>query len=157
MTFDPWRVIRGPKDGRPRILHTMLRVRDLDASLRFYVEGLGMQVLERVEIEARRATGVFVGFNAEDVGRLLELTWYWDADQPYSHGTGYGHVGIATPDIAGTYARLEAMGASCVEPPSVVFPGAPARAFAKDPDGYDVELIEVRAAGLSSESRQGAA
>jgi lactoylglutathione lyase len=146
MSFDPRRVIRGPKDGRSRIMHTMLRVRDLDASLRFYVEGLGMTVLERVDIEVRRATGVFIGFQATDVGRLLELTWYWDAEEPYTHGSGYGHVGVAVPDVAAMFDRLTALGARGVHPPAVLFEGAPARAFVKDPDGNDVELIEAPAA-----------
>lgn len=142
--FDPRRVILGPRDGKRRLLHTMLRVRDLGATLRFYEGAVGMQVLERVDVAVKRATGVFIAFNAEDAGRALELTHYWDAETPYSHGSGYGHVAIGVLGLEAVVARLEAAEVEITERPSALAPGAPSRAFVKDPDGYDVEFIETR-------------
>ena len=141
--FDPRRVIRGPKDGKPRLLHTNLRVRDMDAALRFYVDGLGMTVMERVEVESRGATVAFVGFNADEAGRLLELSCYRDRDEAYAHGTGYGHVAVGVLGIAAMLEKLETMGVEVAEPPVTLAPGAPARAIVRDPDGYAVELIET--------------
>lgn len=142
--FDPKRVIRGPKDGRSRVLHTMLRVKDLDASLRFYVVGLGMKLLERVDIKSKNATVVFVGFNDHDVGRLLELTYYKGLDQAYTHGSGYGHVAVGVPDMAAALAGLEAIGVEISQRPAALALGVLLRSFVKDPDGYGVELVQTR-------------
>jgi lactoylglutathione lyase len=140
--FKPDSAIMGPKDGRARILHTMLRVTDLETAVRFYVEGLGMQVLARVEIEARNATAVFVGFDGEDAGAPVELTRYWDEQRPYTHGTGYGHVAVGVTDVPAAFARLEALGAEIIMRPGTMVPDGPCCAFVRDPDGYAVELVE---------------
>lgn len=139
--FDSRSVILGPRDGRPRLLHTMLRVRDLGASLRFYVEGLGMKELERVEIESRRLTSVFVGFNEDDAGRQLELSAYWDREEPYSHGSGYGHVAISVADVGLAVAKLEALGGAISQSLAPRYANSPLRTVVKDPDGYDVLLV----------------
>jgi lactoylglutathione lyase len=76
----------------------------------------------------------------------LELACYWDPPEPYTHGTGYGHVAIGVPDVAATVARLEGLGAPCTRRPCAGASGAPVVAFVKDPDGYDVELIETAGA-----------
>jgi lactoylglutathione lyase len=141
----PAAVVLGPDDGASRVLHSMLRVKDPEATIRFYADGLGMKVLQRVDIEVKRATGMFLGYGADEPGRKLEFTSYWDAEAPYTHGSGYGHVAVGARDVMGTLARLEAMGVEVTERPAVLFAGAPLRAFVKDPDGYAVELIEVPA------------
>ena len=133
----------GADATRPRFLHTMIRVRDFDASLRFYVDGLGMKVLDRFEIEARRVTAFFIGFGGYEDGGCLELTHLWDVDA-YTHGTGYGHIAIGVPDLPGALAKLEAMGVEVTQRPVKYFADAPHLAFVKDPDGYSVELIQTR-------------
>jgi lactoylglutathione lyase len=141
---DPHLWIWGWKDEKPRLLHTMLRVKDFDASLRFYVDGLGMRVFDRYEIESRRASCMFIGFNDYAGGGLIELAQYWDAEGPPTHGSGYGHVAIGAPDITGMLAKLEAMGVEVTLRPRALIGAGPRVAFVKDPDGYAVELIETR-------------
>jgi lactoylglutathione lyase len=122
----------------------MIRVNDFDVALRFYVDGLGMKVLDRFDIESRRVTLLFIGYGGYAEGGLLELTRGWDADGPYSHGTGYGHISIGVPDIAAMVAKLEAMGVEITSRPKALMAGGPSVAFVKDPDGYEIELIQTR-------------
>ena len=137
--FNP-RAILGPNDGKPRLLHTMLPVTDLDASVRFYVEGAGMKVLYRAPAnEFSRAEAVFVGFGGADEGNaLIELVRYLDHEGPYSHGTGACHICIGVADVPAMSAKLVALGARVVpkkvsRPPSVL-------QFLADPDGHEIEL-----------------
>lgn len=141
--FDPKHVILGPNDGEPRIIHTMVRVKNIDRSLGFYVDGLGMTVLERLDIEAEEATAVFVGYGGGDAGAPLGLVCYRDGEGSYTHGSGYGHVAVGVADLPTTFARLEAAGAEIVMRPGVLVPGGASCAFVKDPDGYSVELLET--------------
>lgn len=141
--FDPDNVILGPDDGHPRILHTMLRIADLDRARRFYIDGLGMTQRERVEIAFRGGvTALFVGYDNGDAGRSIELTCYRQPGGPYTHGAGYGHIAVGVPDVAAMVERLAALSFACTESPRLTHPGAPLRAFVRDADGYDVELIE---------------
>ena len=141
--FDTNGVILGPDDGQPRVLHTMLRIADLDRALRFYINGLGMAERERVEIDFRGGvTALFVGYDSGDAGRSIELTCYRQPGEAYTHGSGYGHVAIGVADVAATVERLTGLGFECTEAPRLTHPGAPLRAFVRDADGYDVELIE---------------
>lgn len=127
--FDPKNVILGPRDGVTRILHTMLRISDVDAALRFYVDGLGMTLLERIDIEAKGGvTALFVGYDADGAGRQLELSFYRAATEPYTHGTGFGHVAIETPDPDAIRARLEPLG--------IEHETTAAGLFVRDPDGH---------------------
>lgn len=142
--FDPRLWVWGANASKPRLLHSMVRVKDVDAAIHFYVNGLGMKVLGRFEIETRRSTGVFLGFGDYDAGGVLELAQKWDHEGPYSHGSGYGHVAIGVPDMAATVAKLEAMGTEVTLRPKALIAGGPAVAFVKDPDGYEVELIQTR-------------
>ena len=136
--FDPDNVILGPADGRRRILHTMLRIGDVDRALHFYVDGLGMRLLERVDIEFRGGvTGLFVGYDAAEGGRMLELSCYRAATEPYTHGTGFGHVAVRVPDLAAACARLVALGFPCA-----LAAGDPRRATVRDPDGHAFLLTE---------------
>ena len=135
----------GTHNSKPRMLHTMIRVKDFDAALRFYVDGLGMkQLSDRFDVETRRVTAVYLGFEDYDAGGCLELVSRWDVDEPYTHGSGYGHIAVGTPDIEGMVAKLEAMGAEVTLRPTVLIEGGPLVAFVKDPEGYAVEFIQTR-------------
>lgn len=127
-----------------RVLHTMIRVRNVDASLRFYCDGLGMTLLDRYDFEQGRFSILFLSYGDYDDGGALELTYNWDTENDYSHGSGYGHVAIGVPDIDDVYKRLESYGGELMKPPKTIMDGAPALAFVKDPDGYQIELIETR-------------
>lgn len=145
-SIDPlW--VWGEESDRPRILHTMIRVRDLDASLRFYRDGLGMAVLGRHDFDKGRFSIVFLSYAGyRDGPAALELTYNWDQTTDYTHGSGYGHVGIGVPDVADAYARLARFGGTQVTAPKSLVAGAPLLAFVKDPDGYAIELIQTRRA-----------
>ena len=126
-----------------RMLHTMLRVRDLDKSLKFFCDALGMRVLRKQDYPEGRFTLAFVGYGGEDDHTVLELTYNWDQDKPYELGGGYGHVAIGVPDIYKTCEELEKKGIKIVRPPGPMKHGTTVIAFVEDPDGYKVELIET--------------
>ena len=125
-----------------RMLHTMIRVKDLDASLDFYTRLLGMQLLRKVDFPEGKFTLAFVGYGPEESNTVLELTHNWDQQAPYDHGTGYGHVALAVPDIHETCEELKANGAKVVREPGPMKHGSTVIAFIEDPDGYKVELIK---------------
>ncbi len=141
MSDDYW--IWGKDADRPRILHSMIRVGDLERSLDFYCNKLGMMQLSRVDIESGRFSIVFVNFSEDFDSGAIELTHNWDREEGYTHGTGYGHVAIGVPDLFATCERLRAAGIAITAEPKVLLPGAPALAFVKDPDGYAIELIQT--------------
>lgn len=135
----------GEADDRPRVLHSMLRVRDVDASLRFYCDGLGMTLLDRYDFEQGRFSILFLSFAGyRDGPAALELTYNWDTDADYTLGSGYGHLAIGVPDVTAMYERLADHGGTQVTAPKTMLAGAPELAFVKDPDGYAVELIQIR-------------
>jgi len=125
-----------------RLLHTMLRVRDLDASLKFYHDLLGMKVLRRQEYPDGKFTLAFVGYGGEDDHTVLELTYNWDQEKPYDMGSGYGHIAIGVSDIYKACKDLKDNGVKIVRPPGPMKHGTTVIAFIEDPDGYKVELIE---------------
>ena len=125
-----------------RILHTMVRVRDLDKSLDFYTRLLGMTQLRRKDFPGGKFTLAFVGYGAEADHAVIELTHNWDQDEPYDLGSGFGHVAIGVPDIYATCERLEAEGVALPRPPGPMKHGTTVIAFIEDPDGYKIELIE---------------
>ena len=129
---------------RFRMLHTMLRVRDLDKSLKFFCEDLGMRVLRKQDYPEGKFTLAFVGYGGEDDHTVLELTYNWDQDKPYELGGGYGHIAIGVPDIYKTCEELEKKGVKIVRPPGPMKHGTTVIAFLEDPDGYKVELIETK-------------
>ena len=96
----------GSKAQRPRLLHSMIRIRDVDASLRFYVDGMGMKLLDRYDIEAHRFSILFLSFDEYEDGPALELTYNWGVEEPYTHGSGYGHIALGVPDVAQTVGAL---------------------------------------------------
>ena len=132
-----------PQDSkRFRILHTMIRVRDLDKSLDFYTRLLGMTQLRRKDFPGGKFTLAFVGYGGEADHTVIELTHNWDQEEPYDLGSGFGHVAIGVPDIYATCERLKAEGVAIPRPPGPMKHGTTVIAFIEDPDGYKIELIE---------------
>ncbi|MFN9546983.1 MAG: lactoylglutathione lyase [Cyanobacteriota bacterium] len=125
-----------------RLLHTMLRVGDLERSLRFYTEVLGMRLLRRKEYSDGRFTLAFVGYGEERDHTVLELTHNWDTGA-YEIGSGYGHIAIGVDDITGTCQAIAEKGGRVVRPPGPMKHGSTVIAFVEDPDGYRVELIQL--------------
>ena len=127
-----------------RLLHTMIRVRDLDKSIDFYTRHLGMTLLRKKDFPDGRFTNVFVGYGDETREAVIELTHNWDQAEPYEMGGGFGHLAVAVPDIYKTCAELEAEGVAIPRPPGPMkFGGtSTAMAFIEDPDGYRIELIQ---------------
>ncbi len=128
--------------NRFRMLHTMIRVRDLERSLAFYTGALGMEVLRRQDYPSGRFTLAFVGYGPEENHTVLELTHNWDQNEDYVQGDAWGHIALGVPDIYGTCARLEAEGVRIPRPPGPMQHGQTVIAFIEDPDGYKVELIQ---------------
>ncbi len=128
--------------GQQRILHTMLRVLDLDKSIDFYTRLLGMKLLRRTDFPGGKFTLAFVGYGDEADHAVIELTHNWDQKVPYELGNAYGHVAIAVPDIHATCERLQKEGAKIPRPPGPMKHGSTVLAFVEDPDGYKIELIE---------------
>ena len=125
-----------------RLLHTMIRVKDQDKSIDFYTRHLGMKVLRQKEFEGGRFTNTFIGYGDETSEAVIELTYNWDQDEPYSHGSGFGHLAVGVPDICGTCEALENEGVSIPRKPGPMKHGTTVIAFIEDPDGYKIELIE---------------
>lgn len=124
-----------------RILHTMLRVGDLERSLRFYTEVLGMTLLRRHDYPEGRFTLAFVGYGAEAETAVLELTHNWDTSQ-YELGTGFGHVAIEVADAAAACQTIRERGGKVVREAGPMKHGTTVIAFVEDPDGYKIELIQ---------------
>jgi lactoylglutathione lyase len=130
------------KPERYRMLHTMLRVMDIDASLKFYTEQLGMKLLRKKDFEGGRFTLAFVGYGDETDHTVLELTHNWDQKEKYEMGAAYGHIAIGVPDIYATCERLARAGVKIPRPAGPMKGSTTVIAFVEDPDGYRVELIE---------------
>ena len=124
-----------------RFLHTMLRVGDLEASKKFYVEAFGMKVLRESEYPDGKFTLCFVGYGDESSNTVLELTYNWDRSE-YTIGDAYGHIAIGTEDIEATCDRVRALGYKVTREPGPMKHGTTVIAFVEDPTGYKVELIE---------------
>lgn len=127
-----------------RILHTMLRVGDLERSIDFYTNVLGMRVLRRTDRPDQRYTLAFVGYGDERENAVLELTYNYGVDR-YDLGDAYGHVAIAVPDAKAACDAVRAKGGNVTREAGPVKGGTTVIAFVQDPDGYKIELIEQRA------------
>ena len=125
-----------------RILHAMIRVGDLDRSLRFYCDVLGMRLLRRHDYPGGRFTLAFVGYGDEDRETVLELTHNWDTDR-YEVGTGFGHVALGVDDVYRRCDELRQKGVRIVREPGPMKHGTTEIAFVEDPDGYRIELIQT--------------
>ncbi len=124
-----------------RIAHTMIRVTDLDRSLRFYENALGMRVLRRTDYPDGRFTLAFVGYGDERDTAVLELTHNWDTAS-YEMGTGFGHIAIEVADAAAACAQVATAGGRVTRPAGPMKHGTTVIAFVEDPDGYKIEFIE---------------
>ncbi|MBS3798546.1 MULTISPECIES: lactoylglutathione lyase [unclassified Pseudoalteromonas] len=126
-----------------RLLHTMLRVGNLERSIEFYTQVLGMKELRRADNEEYRYTLAFVGYGEEKDHTVLELTYNWDQDS-YELGTAYGHIAIEYDDIYKACDEIRAAGGVISREPGPVKGGTTEIAFVKDPDGYAIELIQKK-------------
>lgn len=124
-----------------RLLHTMLRVVDLDKSIAFYTEVLGMRLLRRQDYPEGRFTLAFVGYQDERDGAVIELTHNWDTDA-YDLGSAFGHIAVAVPDAYAACDAIRARGGRVVREAGPMKHGSTVIAFVEDPDGYRVELIQ---------------
>ncbi|MGR5148081.1 lactoylglutathione lyase [Photobacterium alginatilyticum] len=125
-----------------KFLHTMIRVTDLDQSIKFYTQVLGMSVLDRTENTDYRYTLVFVGYEDQPEGTTIELTYNWDTNQ-YDIGNAFGHLALGVDDIYGACDKIKAQGGNVTREPGPVKGGSTHIAFITDPDGYQIELIQV--------------
>jgi lactoylglutathione lyase len=124
-----------------RILHTMLRVGDLDRSVKFYTEVLGMKLLRTTDRPDQKYSLAFVGYDDEDKTAVLELTYNYGVDK-YDLGTAYGHVAIAVPDAYKACDAIKRRGGKVTREAGPVKGGTTVIAFVEDPDGYKIELIQ---------------
>jgi lactoylglutathione lyase len=124
-----------------RLLHTMLRVGDLEASIRFYCDVLGMTLLRREDFPSGKFTLAFVGYGNESDNTVIELTHNWDTSA-YAIGDGYGHIAIGVEDIYGTCEKIAIKGGKVIRAPGAMKHGTTVIAFVEDPTGYKVELIQ---------------
>ncbi len=124
-----------------RILHTMLRVGDLQRSIRFYCDVLGMKVLRTTDRPEQKYTLAFVGYGNESEHAVLELTYNYGVDK-YDLGSGYGHVAVEVPNAAAACDAVRNKGGKVTREAGPVKGGTTVIAFVEDPDGYKIELIE---------------
>ncbi|WED23717.1 lactoylglutathione lyase [Vibrio sp. JC009] len=123
-----------------KFLHTMVRVGDLEKSIEFYTKVLGMSILDKFENPEYRYSLVFVGY--EDQSVTLELTYNWDTDE-YDLGNGFGHLALGVEDIYATCDKIKALGGKVTREPGPMKGGTTHIAFVTDPDGYQIELIQM--------------
>ena len=125
-----------------RLLHTMIRVMDLDKSIDFYTRHLGMKLLSRKDYPSGEFTLAFVGYGDKDDDTVIELTHNWGRSEPYQLGTAFGHLAIGVADIHGTCEKLAKEGVKIPRPAGPMAHGGSVIAFVEDPDGYKIELIQ---------------
>ena len=128
-----------------RILHTMLRVGDLQRSIKFYQDVLGMRLLRTSENPEYKYSLAFLGYDDEDKSAVIELTYNWGVES-YELGTAYGHIAIGVNDIYTTCEAVKAAGGKVTREPGPVKGGTTVIAFVEDPDGYKIEFIENKSA-----------
>jgi lactoylglutathione lyase len=124
-----------------RLLHTMLRVGDLDRSIDFYTNVLGMKVLRRKDYPEGKFTLAFVGYGEESETAVIELTHNWDTHK-YELGNGYGHIAIAVPDAYKACEAVKAKGGKVTREAGPMKHGTTVIAFVEDPDGYKIEFVQ---------------
>ena len=127
-----------------RILHTMLRVGNLQRSIRFYTEALGMKLLRSTDRPEQKYSLAFVGYDDESRSAVLELTYNYGVER-YELGSAYGHVAVGVPDVAAACDKVRKLGGKVTREAGPVKGGTTVIAFVEDPDGYKIEFIESRA------------
>ncbi|MBD2412933.1 lactoylglutathione lyase [Nostoc calcicola FACHB-389] len=138
-----------------RLLHTMLRVGNLEESLKFYCEVLGMKLLRRKDYPGGKFTLAFVGYGDESDNTVIELTYNWGVEK-YELGNGYGHIALGVDDIYTTCEEIRNQGGKIVREPGPMNHGSTVIAFVEDPDGYKIELIQLGTQGsaIKQESQE---
>lgn len=139
-----------------RILHTMVRVGNLEKSIEFYRDLLGMKLLRQKDYPGGQFTLAFLGYADESEQAVIELTYNWGVDN-YDKGNGYGHIAIGVDDIYDTCARIKARGGNVTREPGPMKHGSTVIAFVEDPDGYKIELIQVQSQSFEREKETMAA
>ncbi|MFN6485473.1 MULTISPECIES: lactoylglutathione lyase [unclassified Nostoc] len=129
-----------------RLLHTMLRVGNLEESLKFYCELLGMKLLRRKDYPGGEFTLAFVGYGDESDNAVIELTYNWGVEK-YELGNAYGHIALGVDDIYATCEEIRTQGGKVVREPGAMKHGSTVIAFVEDPDGYKIELIQLGTQG----------
>ncbi|KGG18299.1 MULTISPECIES: lactoylglutathione lyase [unclassified Prochlorococcus] len=132
-----------------QILHTMLRVGDLEKSIRFYTKTLGMKLLRQKDYPNGRFTLAFLGYGAESNSTVLELTHNWDTSS-YQLGNGFGHIALGVENIYETCTFIEKNGGTVIRQPGPMKHGKTIIAFIEDPDGYKIELINISSRDLQN-------
>jgi lactoylglutathione lyase len=128
-----------------RILHTMLRVGDLERSIGFYTKVLGMKLLRRTDYPGGRFTNAFVGYDDESRAAVLELTHNWDT-KAYDLGAGFGHVAVEVDDAYKACEAVKRQGGKVTREAGPMKHGTTVIAFVEDPDGYKIEFVQRKAA-----------
>ncbi len=126
-----------------RILHTMIRVGNLERSIAFYQDVLGMSVLRKKDYPDGKFTLVFIGYGPESEGAVIELTHNWDTDA-YEQGNAFGHIALEVDDAYVACDKIRALGGNVVREAGPMKHGSTVIAFIEDPDGYKIELIQKK-------------
>ncbi|MBD1866656.1 lactoylglutathione lyase [Cyanobacteria bacterium FACHB-471] len=145
--------MRNKWENTMRLLHTMLRVGNLEESLKFYCDVLGMKLLRQKEYPGGKFTLAFVGYGEESDHTVLELTYNWDTDR-YDLGDAYGHIAIGVDDIYATCDHIKQLGGKVVREPGPMKHGSTVIAFVEDPNDYKVELIQLGTQGTPAPQQE---
>jgi lactoylglutathione lyase len=127
-----------------RLLHTMLRVSDLNQSIQFYTEVLGMRLLRRQDYPRGKYTLAFVGYGDEGDSTVIEFTHNWEVSK-YELGDAFGHISIEVEDVYAAAEKIRKLGGKIIREPGPMNAGTTVVAFIEDPDGYQIELIAIKA------------
>lgn len=138
-----------------RLLHTMLRVKNLEESLKFYCDILGMKLLRQKDYPGGEFTLAFVGYGEEAETAVIELTYNWGVDQ-YDLGNAYGHIALGVDDIYATCEKIKEKGGKVTREPGPMKHGSTVIAFVEDPNGYKIELIQLGTQGSAQKPQEAA-
>jgi lactoylglutathione lyase len=125
-----------------KLLHTMMRVIDIEKSIKFYTKFFNMELIRKTDFPGGKFTLAFLGYGSEDKNTVLELTHNWDQKEEYDKGNAWGHIAIGVQDIYNLCLSLEADGVAITRKPGPMKHGTTIIAFIKDPDGYSIELVQ---------------